>query len=176
MSKKNRSAPPDSSLRKAVDFAIEMEKMGALFYKLLAAKFIHDEEIEEIFTALAEEEADHQQQFESLLNSIPPDAINPKHSDKLAMQREIADLFIGNGALNGIHSREDALDRALQLEKQTLDHYLGMKNLLGENRALTALIATERGHMRRLLKYKIVGVEVREISDGHPEEPEVNKS
>ena len=157
MSKKTRAVQPDSSLRTAVDFAIEMEKMGALFYKLLAAKFVHDEEIEEIFTALADEEADHQQQFESLLSSIRPNANNPKHSDKLAMQRDIADLFIGNGALNGIHSREDALDRALQLEKQTLDHYLGMRNLLGENEVLTALIETEKKHMRILLECKITG-------------------
>ena len=91
-------------------------------------------------------------------------------SDKLAMQREIADTFLGNDALDGIHSREDALDRALQLEKQTLDHYLGMKNLLGENDVINALIATEREHMRQLLEYKIIGVEVQEISDGPSEE------
>jgi rubrerythrin len=157
MSKKTSAAQPDSSIRTAAAFAIEMEKMGALFYKMLAATFIHDEEIEEIFTALAEEEADHQQQFEALLKLVPADAENPKHSDKLAMQRNIADLFIGNGALNGIHSREDALDRALQLEKQTLDHYLGMRNLLGENEVLTALIDTEKKHMKILLKCKITG-------------------
>ena len=114
---------------------------------------------------MAEEETDHLQQFEALLTLLPSDAEKNKPSDKLAIRREIADSFLGNDVLKGIHSREDALDRALQLEKQTLDHYLGMQSLLGENDILTALIATEREHMQRLLKYKIVGVEVQEISD-----------
>jgi rubrerythrin len=160
MSKKTRAVQPDSSLRTAVDFAIEMEKMGALFYKMLAAKFVHDQEIGAVFSALSEEEADHQQQFEALLKLVPVDAEVPTQADKAVVQQQIADSFIGNSTLDGIKTREDALDRALQLEKQTLNHYLGMRNLLGDSDVLATLIETERRHMRTLLGYKITGVEV----------------
>ena len=54
------------TLRKAVEFAVTTEQLGARFYNKMAKKFADDEGIKNIFTSLAKDELIHEKQFQNL--------------------------------------------------------------------------------------------------------------
>ena len=49
--------------QRAVEFAIEIERLGAVFYEKLAEKFKQDGEVSSIFRTLAEDEVTHEIHF-----------------------------------------------------------------------------------------------------------------
>jgi rubrerythrin len=60
-----------TSLHKAVQFAITTEQVGARAYRRLARNLAEDEEIAQLFLALAEDEERHEAEFRALLETVP---------------------------------------------------------------------------------------------------------
>ncbi|MBW2278641.1 MAG: hypothetical protein JRF63_14205 [Deltaproteobacteria bacterium] len=150
----------EPTLRRAVEFAVETERLGAAFYVMLAEKFDDATDLVAIFTRLAKDEVAHERQFTELLDQIPEDPGDPdRHSDQLTMLRIMSssEFFVGEAGLDGqaesIQTRKDAVERAVRLEKDLLAFYLSMEEILGENSILGAVIAAEKQHILELGEY-----------------------
>ena len=69
--------------------------------------------------------------------------------------RTVKGFFLGEDGifrnLEQIKTREDALKRALRLEQDTLSYYQAMRDLMGENSTVDAMIQAERNHIATLL-------------------------
>ena len=164
--------------RTAVEFAVQTEELGAIFYDRLARKFADDDEINEIFSFLAEDEVAHGKQFERLLASLPPDRDEADAEERRELLELISrsQFFTGERGLyrelDAIHTREDALARALRLERDVLAYYRGMRHAFGASPVLDELIETERGHVNKLVEYMITGARMRGLGTAGAERAE----
>lgn len=165
--------------RKAVEFAVQTEELGAIFYDKLARKFAADDEINEIFSFLAEDEVAHGKQFERLLATMPPDADDgsPEERRELLELVSRSQFFTGERGLyrelEAIRTREDALERALRLERDVLNYYRGMRHAFGASPVLDELIETERAHVNKLVEYMITGAKMRGLGNAGADHAEV---
>jgi len=157
---------------RCVEFAIRTEEIGAELYGQLARKFASDGELAELFRDLGRDEAQHAEQFRALHarfvqqfqgRTIPVDQAN--YVRAMAM----ADVFSGPKGLatgsDGIRTRDDALERALNLEKATLAYYQALREITGEDEALDALIAVERRHVLKVMQLLVTGARFRGFAD-----------
>jgi rubrerythrin len=109
----------------------------------------------------------HQRQFRNLLDKLPePDGPIAYEQDQYLKAMAISNVFYGlNKAMADSDSLEDALHRALQLEKNTILFYTAMRETLGENEALEKMIEMEKGHAKQLMKHLITGAKLRSLQD-----------
>ena len=162
------------TLRKAVEFAVMTEQLGNKFYNKMAKKFADDAEISEIFTLLAKDELIHEKQFQNLLNKVPKDEGVSSQDDRWAHLKimSMSEFFMGQSGvfkkLDEIESKEDALQRAFGLEKDTLGYYRAMEDILGKDDTLTSIIEAEKKHLAKVMEYMITGAKMRGIADAGP--------
>jgi rubrerythrin len=159
------------TVRKAVEFACKTEELGNVFYTRLAKKFSEDAEISNIFSILAKDELAHRQQFNQLLDKIPEDPGVSSRDERMALLKVMSrsEFFMGEKGLTSkleeIKTREDALERAVQLEKDTLGYFQAMKDVLGDEPILDAIIKIEKSHLVKLIEYMITGAKMRGLGD-----------
>lgn len=161
----------DLTLKKAVEFAVKTEELGGEFYRRLAKKFSDNKVVHDIFSILAREEDGHKAAFAALLDKVEDDKMSstPERQQYLRAM-SISAFFAGEqgllGQLDAVKTREDALAKALELEKATLGYYQAMGEVMEPNEVLDSIIASEKKHVTGLLKYLITDAKVR----GVPEE------
>ena len=162
------------TLKRAVEFAVKIEELGGEFYKGLAEKHGDNPELKELFTLLARDEEIHQTQFKALLTKLPAEqqgALPEKEQEYLASLAS-AEIFYGhNEALDPgyrVETRDDALERALNLEKGSLLYYGAMRDVLGKNEILDAIIDAEKEHMMKVMQYMFTGAKMRGLMDEAP--------
>lgn len=153
----------------AVEFAIKTEELGAQGYEKLARRFKEDAELAEIFSVLAREEVAHAQAFKALLKKVP-DTAESSGDEKFQYLRamSISEFFSSTRGVfadpDAIKSREDALQRALGLEKATLQYYQAMREVLDDSEVLDPIIAAEKRHVLNIMRYLMTEAQVRQIS------------
>jgi rubrerythrin len=158
--------------RKAVEFAVATEELGVIFYTKLANKFSADEEIRDLFSSFAADEKAHGAQFKKLLGQVPPDPKVSNLEERLAFLKIMSrsEFFMGAEGLyrqiDQIETREDALQRSFRLEKDALGYYQAMRDVLGEDEILMAIIAAERRHVFKIMEYLITDDRIREWGYG----------
>jgi rubrerythrin len=147
----------DPTPRKAIEFAVKTEEAGAIFYRKIARRLEDNRVIHDVFMKLAEDEDRHKAQFEALMDKVPEEFAYKSQRERLAVLRatSMSEFFLGEDGifrhLDSIKTIEDALLRALRLEKDTLSYYLAMRDLIGENSTVEAMIQAERNHIETLL-------------------------
>ncbi len=153
-----------------VDFAIKTEELGAQMYRDLAARFPSDAELRELFTSLANDEVEHGERFRALhdrVGSRKRDPISAEQGEYLRAM-SMSDVFDTEGLakrVDGIRTREDALERALHLEKATLAYYQAMRETFGQDEILDALIAVEKRHVIKVMHLMLTGEKFRGFAD-----------
>lgn len=155
-----------------VAFAIETEEKGAELYRELARKFAGDGELRELFEGLGRDEVHHGEQIRALGDRLVPRfrdrAITAEEQDFLRAM-SMSDFFSGPGGLGtdvgGIRSREDALRRALHLEKATLGYYRALRDVVGPDEILDALIAMEKKHVLKVTARLVTEVMVHGLAE-----------
>lgn len=160
------------TVRRALEFAVEAERLGAKFYTRLAEAWGDEPELGEMFATLARDENRHEQQVRDLIAQLGDAAgedLAPGESDYLRAI-STAEIFYGNhdplAAIEGTPDRDDALKLAHNLEKSTLLYYVEMKRILGAaGAALDELIAMEKQHLRKVIGYALTGAKMRGLSD-----------
>ena len=161
------------TIRKALEFAAKTEELGNLFYTKLAKKF-ENEEICEIFSTLAQDELAHKKQFQTLMEKTPEDPNVSSKDERMALLKIMSrsEFFMGEDGLyrniEQIETRDDALERAVKLEKDTLGYFQAMRDVLGDNEILTAIIKIEKRHLIKLMEYMITGAKMRGLGDQYP--------
>jgi len=156
--------------RKAVEFAVKTEQLGAKFYKKLASRFSRDAELKDLFELLAKDEAAHEGQFRRLLEEMPPDegvSTGPEFDYVRAMS--LSQFFMGKKGLKKkykeIKGKGEAMRTVFELEKATLQYYQALREVLGENDALQAIIEAEKAHVMKAMQYVITDAKFRGLSD-----------
>jgi rubrerythrin len=152
----------DATPRKALEFAVATEKLGAQIYEKLAKRFEGSEELKELFTSLAKDEQAHEREFRALLDRLPADAGPVQYEQEQYLRAmAISDVFSDDKGISKnidkITTREDALERALSLEKNTLMYYTALRDVVGTSEAVDAIIAAEKRHVIRVMQYMITG-------------------
>jgi rubrerythrin len=156
--------------RKAIDFAVKTEELGTKFYRQLALKFSDQAELKELFELLAKDEVMHEAQFRKLLEQTPPDegvSTGPEFQYLRAMS--LSQFFMGEEGLKRkcreIEDKDDALGIAFELEKATLQYYSAMREVLGGNDTLDAVIEAEKAHLTKVMQYIITDSKFRGLAD-----------
>ncbi len=162
----------DVTVARCVQFAIEIEERGGELYGLLAAKFALEPELKELFEGLGRDEAHHLEQFQALLARAlaqPRDHTLAEAQKNYLRAMSMADVLSTTrpleADLDAIRSREDALERALGLEKATLAFYQAMRDVLGSDGILESLIAMEKTHVIKVMELMITGARFRGLAD-----------
>jgi rubrerythrin len=141
--------------RQAIEFAVKTEELGTKFYQQLALKFSDQAELKELFELLAKDEVLHARQFRKLLERTP------------AMS--LSQFFMGQEGLKKkckeIEDTGDALGIAFELEKATLQYYSAMREVVGENDTLDAVIEAEKEHLTKVMQYVITDAKFRGLAD-----------
>jgi rubrerythrin len=160
----------DVTAARCVEFAVRIEETGAELYQALATKFAADRELEAIFQGLGRDEVHHREQFRALL-ARAQSQVRPLSEEQKTYLRamSMADVLSTTQPLSqqleAIRTREDALERALGLEKATLAFYQAMREVLGSDEILDSLIATEKTHVVKVMELMITGARFRGLAD-----------
>ncbi len=147
----------EPTVRKAVDLAIETEEIGIKFYQRVAKKFEDKPEVAETFRRLSDDEKIHAERFRKILEQETPEDAPPVSTERYRLEylRAISrsEIFKREEMENlreKVESMEDALQLAIDLEKNTLHLYLGLRDTVGEHEALDQIIEEERNHIVRI--------------------------
>lgn len=164
----------DVTPAKCVEFAIKTEEIGAELYHQLAQQFASDRELTELFRDLGRDEVQHAEQFRALRDRfVDRPQRGPISADEANYLRamSMSDIFSGPkglaSTLDGVRTRDDALERSLHLEKATLAYYQAVRDVLGADEVLDTLIAVERRHVLMVMKLLVTGAKFRGFADGY---------
>lgn len=156
------------TLEKVIDFAVQVEMKGRHLYTTLAERFREDAEMHTLFATLAEDEqhhADHFGKLRAVAASRPPLSDEQQNYLRAASVSEIFSAEKGiEKNLDKIDSREDALERAFNLEKASLLYYQAMKEVLQDD-LLDSMIQEEKGHLTQVMRYMVTGAKMRGLGD-----------
>ncbi len=162
----------DVTVARCVEFAIKTEEAGAQLYRRLSEKFETDADLSELFEGLSFDEAHHRRQFQALHEralSRSGGRTLTSEQQKYLRAMSMADVFANmrslETAVEGIRTREDALERAFGFEKATLAYYQAMIDVLGPDEILEALVAAEKSHVVKVMELMITGEKFRGLSD-----------
>jgi len=78
---------------------------------------------------------------------------------------EVFDTEALSKRVDEIRTREDALERALGLEKATLAYYQAMREILGADDVLDSLITVEKRHVVKVMQLLLTGAKFRGLAD-----------
>ena len=162
----------DVTAASCVEFAIRTEEIGAELYQGLARKFASDRELRDLFEGLGRDEVHHGEQIRGLQQRLTPrfrdQPVSAEQRDYLRAM-SMSEVFSGPkglaGDVEGIRSRDDALERALHLEKATLAYYQAVRDLVGPEEVLDSLIAVEKKHVVKVMQLLITGAKFRGLAD-----------
>lgn len=162
----------DVTPAKCVEFAILTEEIGAEFYQQLAERFASDRELTELFRDLGRDEVHHAEQFRALRDRFVASkrALSADQKSYLRAM-SLSDVFSGPkglaDVLDRIRTRDDALERALHVEKATLGYYQAVREVLGPDEVLDALVAVERRHVLLVMQLLVTGAKFRGFADSY---------
>jgi rubrerythrin len=141
--------------------AVRIEENGKAFYEG-AAHASEDDQTKELFENLARMEDGHIEQFKALrrnlAGSFPSDSVWDPEGLAESYLQATADTHVftveaAHERLKSIRTPQQALDLALQFEKDTVSFFVGMKEILPDPHGkgeIDKLIQAEMDHIRIL--------------------------
>ena len=148
----------------ALEIAQRMEQNGARFYRTAAELKALDNE-KEILLELAEMEDGHEKLFRMMQDELPDEERSKKALDpfgEMQMYLEaMADMSGGEGSLKAIESLtgkesiQAILSTAIELEKESILYYIGLKDMVPSanvKRKIDEIIREEQSHIVTLKK------------------------
>jgi rubrerythrin len=159
------------TLSSLVELAIATEQLGAKFYRDLARRFSEDAVLGALFEQLALEEEQHEDHFAQLRDTLLPAVHEIDGGQQRYLQAMAVSQFftLRSGPFEDVEFILDDLDglrHALDFEKSTLGFYHAVREVLGPSEVIDELVATERGHVMRIVDVMATLVEGR---DGFPD-------
>ena len=149
-----------------LEIAIEAERQGAAFYERLATS-TQDERVKEECQRLVAFEREHEKAFQRLLgqqdgqralSSLPPGQLSDEYQQYLSAlvdSNRLPDEEMARQLADEAESEVDAINLALQMEKNTILFYQELQNLLGaEVGVLQTILDEERSHVYELNELK----------------------
>lgn len=146
------------SIDEIVKFAIEIEKEGALFYRIMAAK-TGDAELKKLCLQMGDEEVGHQHVYEKLLDSLGPDEneyLYGLENEYIAylhsfIEKRVFDKDKLEGVVDNLIDNNGFFDYAIKKEKDSIEFYNNMKELVsGDSSVINTIIKEEEKHIAKL--------------------------
>ena len=145
--------------REIIEVAIEMEKNGEAFYKVLA-KTSDDPDIKSVFTHLADEESEHAKDFKNILESLFSDDKSSSYElneaatayfKAFAKTQVFKNIEEAKNTANQLKTFEEAVSYAIGIEVKTIAFYRELSIMLEKGAdKIEALIKEEHGHVAKL--------------------------
>ncbi len=160
----------DVNAATCVEFALKTEEIGAELYQGLARR-ASDPELRDLFEGLGRDEIEHRELIRSLQQRLASRFRQPVPAEQQDYLRamSMSEVFSGPkglaGDVEGIRSRDDALERALNLEKATLAWYQAVRDVVGPDEVVDSLIAVEKKHVVKVMQLLITGAKFRGLAD-----------
>ena len=149
-----------------LEIAIQAERQGAAFYQRLAAT-ADSERVRVECQRLVEFEREHEKSFRHLLgrqdvqralNSLEPGQLSDEYQQYLSAlvdSNMLPDEETAWQLADEAESEVDAINLALQMEKNAILFYQELQNLLGqESGVLQTILDEERSHVYQLVELK----------------------
>lgn len=147
------------TLTKAVDYAIEITHHNALFHSEMVRRFADEKDLKNVCLMCRADENIHEINLKRL-KDIVPSGLTPNenrlekmfflqvmsHSDFLTNETLLLDK------LHSIRTKEEALNLALRIEKDSLSYHMAMKDALGNYDILASIIRDEKAHLSELME------------------------
>ena len=151
------------SLQEIVNFAIEIEKEGILFYSKISKK-TENQGLKNIFLKLENDEKKHQKKFEEILELLGPDKneyLYHLENEYVAylhsiIEKNVFDSEKTDQLINNFKNDIDAINYAISKEEDSIKFYENMKELTpkGNIPTINVIISEENLHIRDLLEIK----------------------
>jgi len=149
------------SINEVVRFAIEIEKEGIVFYEKMAEK-TDQKEVKELYISLGNEEKIHQVIFESLLQSLPAneETLGMENEYTAYLKSVIENTLFDKKSITekaaDLNSDSDVVDFAIGKEKESIEYYKNMKQLVAEknHEDINKIIEEEKMHVLKLIDIK----------------------
>ena len=150
------------NISEIIGFAIQIEEAGYRFY-IETMKKVQEPNILKLFQHLADEEFKHEHIFRELLKKAgkftPPESYRgeyEKYMNDFLQSTMFRDFKIDRGKINAIQGIQDALQIALDFEKNSIVFYTAMKQYMGdEHRPLVdTIIQEELKHIMKINQYQ----------------------
>lgn len=141
-----------------IDLAVQTETRGEAYYQQAAAQ-AEPGPARDLFTYLAEQEAQHRETFRSLIGAVVTSEIDPTTWDEAIayIEATVDRAFFAGGdqpikAIDAQTTVADMLAQAIAFEQQTLLYFATLRDLVQPaNRPLVdQIVAEERSHVRKL--------------------------
>jgi rubrerythrin len=154
------------SLQQAIETAIHAEELGIKFYSEMAKKFSAQENLKKVFEILALDEVEHKKQFQGLLPESSNFGKTLSEDDILYFKGcDISKFFPKMEEISENLTSDEVLKYAFEFEKESVLFYSGIKDLMGVHDKLDIIIAKEKGHMTKLMKYMMTEGQFRGTED-----------
>lgn len=150
---------PQFSIREVIEMAVQTEKKGFEFYKLMAERFKEQEVIAELFTKLAEREQVHEKTFAELKELIGDEEPDQWEEVEHYMRALVESAFFlgkdtATAHMQSMQDYRQAVGMAIAFEKETLLFFHGMRDAVKEKDMVDEIINEERSHIMWLSKFK----------------------
>ena len=157
--------PVHFSSKEILEMAVRIEENGLGFYKGASAS-AESEDVKTLFDYLVIEEVKHVELFEAMKEAItegiPTDYNDPYLADESNYLNALADSSIfmkseeGAKKAKEIKNDDDAVDFAIQIEKDSILFYLELINMVrDEDRPIVKdILSEERKHIAKLTELK----------------------
>ncbi len=147
------------NIREIIEQAIQTEKLGYQFYTSMSQKFKDDRGLKDLFTTLAEKELKHEQTFRELLDIRGNEEIEGIEELSMYMRAIVeSEFFLGKNkslpAMHNIKSVDDAVNFAINFEKETLLYFHGLRDAVREKEVVDEIINEEKSHIRWLTSFR----------------------
>ena len=159
----------DLTLRESIQLAVTTEQIGCKFYERMARRFADSQDVADVLSQLAKDERAHEKQFKLLLDRVPQEESEPERYELYQFLRAtaISEFFRTDYLTRAdeISTTADALGMALAFEKSTLLYYQAIRDVLGENKQLEAIINAERSHVMAIARIIVTDAKFRGLGD-----------
>ena len=146
------------SIMEVLEQAVQAEVMGYDFYTAMAEKYSKNEGLRNLFQTLAQKELLHKTRFEELKEITgeeePEGWDEVSHYFRAVVESE---FFLGKGkslpSLDHIKEPEDAVRFAIGFEKETLLHFVGLRDVVKNKEIVDEIISEEKSHIKWLAAF-----------------------
>ena len=162
------------TLRKALEFALTTEELGARFYERMASKFEGDPDVAGVFAQLGRDEQVHRVEFRKILEQVPASYDDQVEYERAQYLRAMANskfFSVRSGPFADVDRVDDvteALRHAFEFERAALGFYQAVRDEIGKSAALDSIIAAEKQHVSQLMKVILTGARFRSLQDEWP--------
>ena len=146
------------SIMEVLEQAVQTEILGYDFYTAMAEKYTNNEGLRNLFKKLAQKELLHKTRFEELKeiteDEEPEDWDEASNYFRAVVESE---FFLGTGkslpSLDHIKDANDAVRFAIGFEKETLLHFVGLRDVVKNKEIVDEIISEEKSHIKWLAAF-----------------------